>query len=273
MSFKPRLISTLVLVLLVTTLGRIPPVRGGEPPPGWHQNVPSGPVSIDGVEVSGLIGDVSLADVLQAIAAFKDIGLQNLAAATVINKDEIHGYVRNRDLGWFTAKRTTFVWPDRSEHQGWDAYGQGLPYYSAALLCIRAAQQVYIFPVTTPADPHRDDKRLRLLAALARSQLVDVLGPKQNWLVGLNDLMYPDKEPKSVGFVFRNRKDELVLFFVHSDVVVGTFNGEHLSGTLDDLSPRNRKLAQAWDRWKDQFAQPELGTHGEAGIKSHFLPP
>lgn len=264
--------SRLVLVLLVTTLGWISPVRGGEPPPGWHQDVPSGPANIDGVLVSGLIDDVSVADALQAITAFKGIGLQSLAAATVINRDEIHGYVQNRDLGWFTAKRTTFVWPDRSEHQGWDAYGQGLPGFSAALHCIRDAQQVYIFPVTTPADPHRDDKHLRLLKNPARSQLVNLLGPRQNWLVGFNDLMYPDKEPKSVGFVFRNGKDELILFFVHSDVVVGTFNGEHLSGTLNDLIPRNSKLAQAWGRWKDQYAQPELRAHEEAGIKSHFLP-
>ena len=242
-------------------LERVPPDRGGEPP-GWHQDIPSGPVSIEGVAVSGHIDTVSVADIAQTITAFKDIGLRDLAALTVVSKDEIHGYTQDRDLGWLTAKRTIFDWVDKSQHPGWYAYGQGLPDFSAALDCIRAAQQVYVFPVTTSLDPHRDDKHMRLLDAEARSRLAGILGPKEDWFVGFNNLIYPEKEPTNVGFVFRNGGDELVLFFVHEDVVVGTFNGQHLSGTLNDLSGDkiDKRIVRALEQWKVQYAQPELTT-------------
>ena len=223
---------------------------------------PNGPMRVDGVPVDGYVDSVSVAGIRDAIAAFKASDSRDPASLTVISKDEMHGYIPQRDLGWITVKRSIFVEPDHSQHLGWDAYGQGLPQFAEALRCIKAAQVVYVFPVTTPLKPHRDDKHMRLLDVQARSQLADLLGSKEDWLVGFNDLMYPNKEPTNVGFVFRNGKDELVLFFEHSDVVVGTFNGEYLSGTLNDLggSP-NEKLAKELEEWKDRFAQPELQAH------------
>ena len=102
---------------------------------------------------------------------------------------------------------------------------------------------------------------MRLLDDSSRKQLVGLLGSKADWFVGFNDLMYPDNEPTNVGFIFRNGNDELVLFFVHSDVVVGTFNGEHLGGTLNDLGgPQSEKLAKEFEEWKSRYAQPEIAT-------------
>lgn len=247
----------LVLALAIIALGNQAAAHDGEPPPpGWHQDVPNGPVSIDGILVSGHLDAVSLADVRQAITAFQDIGLHKLASLSVIGKDEIRGYLEDRDLGWFTAKRGSFVWPDRSEHSGWDAYGQGLPEDLAALDFIKSAPQIFVFPVTDPLIPHRDDEHMRLIGTEAHSRLVALLGSKDHWFQGFNDLMYPDKESGNVGFVFRNGSDELTLFFEHSDVVVGTFNGQHLAGTLK-IDPTD-KLGNEVKAWEAKYAQPEL---------------
>lgn len=244
--------STLLLCALISA---IPGRAVSDPPPGWHQDIPTGPSSIDGVPVSGHLDAVSVADVLQAITAFKDIGLQ-LSEVTVLSKDEIHAYGANRDLGWFTAQRMICMWSDRSQHPCWDAFGQGLPQFKAALECIKAAQQVYVFPVATPLDPRRDDSHMRLIGGDASSQLIALLAPADNWLRGLNDLMYPDKEKKSVGFVFRDGTNEVVLFAVHSDVLIGTYNGEHFGGTLD-LESEN--VEKEFKEWIAKYAKPELG--------------
>ncbi len=261
----PRLgpASILVAGVLMTTLGWTPLARGGEPPPGWNQDIPTGPVSIEGVKVSGSIDTVSLADILLAIRAFKDIGLNDLTTLSVMNKDEIRGYLANPDLGWFTAERTGFIWPDRTEHPGWDAHSQGLPEFATALRCIRDAQRVYIFPVTTPDDPRFDNDHMRLLSAEARDKLAGLIGSESSWFEGFNNLRYMNKEPTNVGFMFQNGTDTLTLFFVHKDVVVGTFNGEHLSGTLNSLVADHKvdkKVLHEFEKWKAQYAQPELAA-------------
>ena len=249
----------LALGVALASSGYLASSRGGEPPPGWHQDTPNGPVSVEGIQVSGHLDAVSVADLRQAITAFNDIGLvDDLVALTVMDKGEIRGYVNNHDLGWFTAKRETSIWPDRSEHSGWNAYQRGLPVDSAALDFIRAAPEVFVFPVANPSVPHRDDTHMRLLGSEARSQLTNLLGTKDEWFQGLNDLMYPPAEPGNVGFIFRNGNEELVLFLAHSDVLVGTFNGEHLSGTLN-MGPTGRPEREL-EAWVGKYAKPELAT-------------
>ena len=213
------------------------------------------PMQVDGVAVSGDASAMPIADIRDAIAAYNKEHAKKLSALRVESKDEIHAYLEPRDLGYVTVRRTDFTQPDKSVRHGWDIYGQGLPEYSEALGCIRAAQQVYVFPVPTPLEPHRDGRRMRLLGAEARGRLIDLLGNKDHWFVGLNDLMYPDKEPQNVGFLFVNGKDMLVLFIVHGDVLAGSFDGEHVDGTLES----KLKMEQALDAWKVKYAQPELG--------------
>lgn len=226
------------------------------PAPMAHPSIPD----VNWVKVSGNSDAVSDEDMAQAIKAFRGIGLKE-PALTVISKDEIHAYGQNRDLGWFTSKRVTVVEPDRSEHPGWDAYGRGLPEYTEALECMWNAEQIYVFPVNTPLNPHRDDTHLRLLEGEARRQLVQLLGDADHWLTGgFNNLMYPPGEKPGVGFLFRNSKHELVLFVMHSDVLVGTFDGEHLSGTLD-MESDHRKWERELQEWTAKYAQAALGTH------------
>src|SRR5579864_4162421 len=178
------------------------------------QAVASSPMQVDGVPVSGQTDVVSISDIRDAIAAFKESDSRAPASLTIINKDEIHGYIPMHDLGWITVKRTICHEPDGSQHACWYAFGQGLPDFSVTLRCIQAAQQVYVFPLRTPDQPRRDDAHMRLLDSGARGQLADLLGLKEDWFEGLDDRMGPPEEPPNVGFVFLNGNDELVMFFI-----------------------------------------------------------
>jgi len=226
----------------------------GEPPPGWHQDIPTGPVSIEGVPVSGHLDVVSVADVVQAITAFRDDGLGDPASLTVLEKGFMRGYAKNRDEGWYTVEggEGACEWPDRTRHTCWGAEGQGLPEFIEAMHCIQEAKQVYVFPVANSREPHLDAKHLRLLDAKASSKLINLLGSKANWLVGFNDLMYPHDSPRDVGFVFQNGNDRVILFLFY-DTVSGTYNDEHLSGTLL-LGEVDKEM----EIWKRQYAQREL---------------
>ncbi|HEX7965519.1 MAG TPA: hypothetical protein VF651_07355 [Gammaproteobacteria bacterium] len=223
-----------------------------EPPPGWHQDIPAGPANIEGVPVSGRLDSVSVADVLQAITALRDIGVKS-SELVVVSGDEMHGYEANRDLGWFTAKRTKCVWTDHTEHPCWDAFGQGLPELKQPLHFIKSAQEVYIFPVVTPLEPHRDDAHMRLLGKDARDELADIFKDDDIWMRGLNSLMYPSTKDQTVGLLFRDSDHELVLFYQAYGRWTGTFDGEHLTG---DFDPEKDKV---FDAWEHKYAQAELG--------------
>lgn len=221
------------------------------------------PMKVDGVPVDGRTDLVSVSDIRGAIEAFKGSDSREPAKLTVISKDEMHAYIPQQDMGWITVKRADFVDPDHVRHSGWVAYGQGLPGFYEALRCIKTARDVYIFPVKTPLNPHRDDTHMRLLGTEARTKLVDLLGPASDWFVGFNNLIYTKKEPTNVGFMFQNGSDTLILFFEHKDVVVGTFNGEHLSGTLNSDVVGQKvddRVLHEFEKWKAQYAQPELAT-------------
>ena len=180
------------------------------------QAIASEGATVEGVRVYGHVQAVSKSDIHDAIKAFKYAMSETPASLDIVSHDEMHGYLRLHDLGWFTVERTVFVEPDGSKHPGWDAYGQGIRDFPQALRCIRTAHEVYIFPVATPLKPHRDNKHMRLVTGYARSILIDMLGYKSDWLSGLDDRIFFGKAPKSIGVIFRNGKDELVLFF-HSE--------------------------------------------------------
>src|ERR1700737_1490511 len=46
---------------------------------------------------------------------------------------------------------------------------------------MQKAEAVYVFPVTNPSEPRRNDKHLRLLGTKARQQLRLVLAEPRNW--------------------------------------------------------------------------------------------
>jgi hypothetical protein len=116
---------------------------------------------------------------------------------------------------------------------------------------IRTADQVYVFPVTNPHKGHRHDKRLRLLDAEARGKIVHLLGDRQNWWHGGWGLLTSTEPRKDIGLLFRQQRNELVLFF-DGTLVDGTFNGQFTSGLFDD------KQAKKLEQWKCRFARTEL---------------
>jgi hypothetical protein len=138
----------------------------------------------------------------------------------------------------------------------WEAYGQNLPDDSLAMKCILYADRVYVFPITTPLDPHRDDTQFRLLDRKARDELVDLLEDHDVWMQGLNSLMYPPVKGQTVGLVFQRGDHELVLFYEAYGRFVGTFDGEHLGG---DFDPGND---DEFDAWEHKYAQAELDFRG-----------
>ena len=117
---------------------------------------------------------------------------------------------------------------------------------------IRTADEVYIFPVTTPLKPHRNDKHMRLLVGDARQQIVRLLGNAKNWCQCLFDLVVVESEPTNVGLLFRRDRSELVLFFTHGGYAEGTFSGHYIANPLND--------GQRMDNWSARFAQTELAV-------------
>jgi hypothetical protein len=127
--------------------------------------------------------------------------------------------------------------------------------FSGALPFMHRAERVYVFPVTTLMEPHRDDKHLRLLGREAADSIVQLLGREQNWYNGLYTIMEGADQPTNVGFLFRSGKDELVLFFSEMTVVTGvhgTFMGKRVEGMLEE-EPRAK-----FEEWKRRYAQTEL---------------
>jgi len=204
---------------------------------------------VDGVPVSGKLHDVSVADIRNAIAAYGE----KPVALEVISSSEIHVYLRSRDLGWRPVWRNEVVEPDGRRHPGWNHGWWGIRDTPPALRLIRTADQVLMFPITTPSKPHRDDKRLRLLSTDARRELVRLLSHQNDWFQGsYGGLIMLEPERRNIGFIFRRGGDELVLFFRGGGVAEGTFNGQHTGGLLED--ERGKQL----EEWKRHYARPEL---------------
>jgi hypothetical protein len=180
--------------------------------------------------------------------------LHKPAALEVYNNGEISAYLPLRDMGWIPMHRVTVYETDGREHPGWSFVERGIRDFPEALHFIKSADEVYVFPITTPDKLHRDDKHLRLLDPEAREKLVQLLCDQQDWFEGFDDTVWVAGKPKptSVGFVFRRGKKELVLFFPVSDRAEGTFDGRNMSGTLD---PKVN-----WEGWKSKYAQSELAA-------------
>lgn len=206
---------------------------------------------VDSVPVTGQTQAVSETDIRDVIATVtpdfgKPIRLE------VVSSREIHAYVQPPDLGWITVKRVEFHEPDGSIRPGWEDYLQGIGDNPDVLRLINSANDIYVFPVTTPLAPHRDDKDLRLLSGEARRKLVRLLGEKSNWYIGGWDLLFDNNQPTDVGFVFRNGRDELVLFCSPGEIIEGTLNGERIKGMLNEGPGKRLEM------WKKEFAKIEL---------------
>src|SRR6059058_3867451 len=98
---------------------------------------------------------------------------------------------------------------------------------------IRSADAVYIFPVTDPHKPRRDDRHLRLLSRNASRSIARLLGSYENWWHGLYTIVLEEPLPTKIGLLFRTRRDDLVLF-ADSETVEGTFRGTDIAGMLED---------------------------------------
>lgn len=142
---------------------------------------------------------------------------------------------------------------DGRKHLGWTTFSFGIEDTPNALPLIRTADQVYIFPLKSPSEPHRDDAHMRLLGPEARKALVRVLGQKSAWAQGLYSLVMLGQEPPNVGLIFRKNDEEIVLFFDSWPVAEGTVNGENTRGLLSNGKKR-------FEAWKRRYAKPELAA-------------
>jgi len=208
---------------------------------------------VDGVLVYGKVHDVSVADIREILA---DDSSKTYAALEVVGSNEIHAHLETKDLGWVPMRHDEVREPDGHKVLKWEPDGVSLPDNPAAMRLIRTAREVYVFPVTTPLEPRRDDKQMRLLGIKAREALVRLLGDKQSWLDGFDDtVMKPGADvPTNIGFLFRQGSSELVLFFTTGSRAEGSFNGEYTAGSVDSKPPMELEA------WKNQYAKPELAT-------------
>jgi hypothetical protein len=118
------------------------------------------------------------------------------------------------------------------------------------LRVIGNAKEVYVFPYTSSAIPKQDDKHLRALDLQAQDALKRLLGDSQNWFEGFLDVAEP-LGVRSVGALFRNKSEELVLFF-DPTTIWGRFRGRWYSGGLTN------KRIEELERWKERYASVEM---------------
>ena len=224
---------------------------------------------VDGVRVYGMVDTVTDADVREAVADFKSdrSDKRGPSALEVLNSNELHAYLPERDVGWIAIRRLIAVGTDGRKHPAWTSWGRAIQDAPEVCRLMRNANQVFAFPVillverrenqeTLIGPPHRDDKRLRLLGTQAHRELVRLVGYERNWFHGIDDTIWVgENAPTNVGFVFRREKDELVLFFTlgwRAECIMP--NGEHLAGSLEE-KPNNKLEA-----WKKRYAQSELAA-------------
>jgi hypothetical protein len=198
---------------------------------------------VDGVPVYGRVRDVELRDIRSAIGVGASHG--SVFKVEVLGRRDINVHLRN--IGYIHA------WRPIDDHT-W-AFGPSPAMRDPEVLClINRADEVYIFPVTTPSKPHRNDKRMRLLIGQPRREIVRLLGKEKNWYQGSYSLIALEPEPTNVGFVFRRDKNELVLFFSGEGYAEGSFNGEYVADPLE-YEP-GKKFVE----WTRRYAQTELAA-------------
>jgi len=208
-------------------------------------------LQVDGVPVRGRIHDVSVADIREAIGAVQD----KVVRVEVLNADRMHVYFRVSDLGWIAVKRGQFA-IDRTQPK-WSCEVRGVDDPEVSQF-MRTASELYVFPVLTPDEPHRDNKHLRPLDNEARRILVRLLAEHRNWYHGAYTLI-SGREPRNIGVLFRRDRSELVLFFSRSftsstGLILGNFKGQHITDMLED------NPGEKMEQWSHRFAQPELAT-------------
>jgi hypothetical protein len=115
---------------------------------------------------------------------------------------------------------------------------------------IASAEEVYVFPYTSSANPKPDLRHLRALDPPARDTLKRLPGDSRNWFQGFLDIAEP-LGVRSIGVLFRTRSDELILFF-DTQTISGCLRGHAYYGGLED------KPREALEKWKNQYAGPEL---------------
>ena len=145
---------------------------------------------VDGVVVNGALNALSVADLHEAIIATTSesvLGKPN--ALDVVDRSEVHVYYELRDLGWFPFRHVMVVQPDGRRRLEWLQVGRVVWDMPEAMSLIATADEVYVFPLTTPLKPHRDDGHLRLLVGEARQRIMRLLGNEKSWFHGLIDLI------------------------------------------------------------------------------------
>lgn len=219
------------------------------------------PIHVDGILVYGNVHDVSVKDIHEAAVASgweeRPVGLEIAAtwgkkpvAEEVINSREIHVY-STWDLGWRPIDSVDIHYPNGIRRE-WSSEGRDITATPAFLRAITEAEAAYVFPVSTPLDPHLDKKHSRQLDPEALRALKHLLGNKRGWFHGNYDLIGSRPEPANVGFLFRQGNNNVVLFLSSGGLLEGTFNGENTSGLLND------EIAQALEMWKLRYAQLAL---------------
>jgi hypothetical protein len=202
---------------------------------------------VDGVPIYGRLHDVELVDIRAAIKGGASHG--SVFKAEVLGRADINVHLRN--LGYIRFGRFAGIQYDGSRSHDW-SFSHPYMYDPEVLSLIRTADEVYVFPVTTPLKPHRDDKHRRSLGGQARHEIIRLLGNEKNWCQCVYDLVIVGPEPTNVGLLFRRGKNELVLFFTRGGYAEGTFNGQYIANPLNNGEKMND--------WSKRFAQAELSV-------------
>ena len=218
---------------------------------------------IDGVRVFGRIHDLSTRQIHAAIAEATDLIVRKPRALEILSSTEVRAYLPERDMGWVPYRLTPWAGPNNHRPPVWSSFGRAIDDTPEALRLIRAADQVYIFPVTfteakapfnrTYIIPHGEYKHLRSLNADASRKLRRLLGTESHWFHGADNTFGIGSEPKNVGFIFLRGKDKLALVCYARWRAKGTFHGEHTSGSLEE------KWSDKLDEWRKEYAKPEFG--------------
>ena len=104
---------------------------------------------VDGVLIYGNVHDVSVPGIREAIKASTDLAEGGKPRALeIINGREMRAYLPNPDFSYVQLRRLLTHELDGREHLAWHIDDCcGIPDPPEALQIIRAADQVYIFPV------------------------------------------------------------------------------------------------------------------------------